>query len=122
MALQRCARTRPAGGEQRNEGNGEEHQENNQEAAGDHAVEDEIADDGENVPLFITRHAPPKLEEASNYRRWANDVEMILWRMKAWELIKQPLPAGGAGRKPGKRRITKQVLKYTSTATRNNKT
>ena len=52
----------------------------------------EMAEEGESIASFVTRHAPPKLDGASNYRRWAKNMEMVLLRMKAWELTTQPLP------------------------------
>lgn len=52
----------------------------------------EIAEEGKNIASVVTRDAQPKLDEACNYRRWANNMAMVLLRMKAWELTMQPLP------------------------------
>ena len=85
-------KTRRAGAE-RNTEEGDRAKENDQNPpAPDNKQHAEMAEEGENIASFVTSHAPPKLDGASNYRRWVKNMEMVLLRMKAWELTTQPLP------------------------------
>ena len=49
-----------------------------------------MASDTTNMASLVPWHTLPKLDGASNYRRWARDMEMILVRMDAWHLVSQP--------------------------------
>ena len=51
-----------------------------------------MATDTTNMASLVPQHTLPKLDGASNYRRWARDMEMILVRMDAWHLVSHPPP------------------------------
>jgi len=45
-----------------------------------------------NYSSLVSKPTPVKLEGAKNYRSWAKDMEMVMLRMKAWELVTQEPP------------------------------
>ena len=51
-----------------------------------------MATDTTNMASLVPQHTLPKLDGASNYRRSARDMEMILVRMDAWHLVSHPPP------------------------------
>ena len=46
-----------------------------------------------NYATLVSKPTPVKLEVARNYRSWAKDMEMVMLRMKAWNLVTQEPPA-----------------------------
>jgi len=46
-----------------------------------------------NYSSLVSKPTPVKLEGAKNYRSWAKDMEMVMLRMKAWDLVTQEPPA-----------------------------
>jgi len=40
-----------------------------------------------NYSSLVSKPTPVKLEEAKNYCSWAKDMEMVILRMKAWDLV-----------------------------------
>jgi len=46
-----------------------------------------------NYSSLVSKPTPVKLEGAKNYRSWAKDMEMVMLRMKVWDLVTQEPPA-----------------------------
>jgi len=46
-----------------------------------------------NYSSLVSKPALVKLEVAKNYRSWAKDIEMVMLRMEAWDLVIQEPPA-----------------------------